>query len=332
MFRNLFKYWTLASLIVALTCAAAWAGAPNSDQGAAPMDQVSGFKGISKVKPTASQVLKVRPESGIISRFGGASGWNPMNWGADCCLPMPAKRQFVAGPRVWFARVSGEARFGPTLTGLDTSVVNFDDHLNFSKSGNTIWSVQVHYQFQPRWGIRYSFTPFQTEATGQPITSFNFGGQTFTAGNMIRSKWERFEHRAGLVFDLKRTQNSVTSVFAEWMFVQDKLTIGGALASETAVTWDDDKNLAILGIEFNKCLKNYRGSTLALNCKGGIAFLDDHIGYDAEAALNYLIPIRQGRFGYVKGGYRYAQLKKDRDRQMFSTTMDGAFVEVGFLF
>jgi hypothetical protein len=100
----------------------------------------------------------------------------------------------------------------------------------------------------------------------------------------------------------------------------------------TPVVMDDTNNVAILGLEFDRCLKNYRGNTLALNGKGGIAFLDDSIGYEAEAALNYLIPIRTGRFGFVKAGYQYAQLKKDRPGRMFGTTMDGPFLQLGLLF
>jgi hypothetical protein len=116
------------------------------------------------------------------------------------------------------------------------------------------------------------------------------------------------------------------------MFVQRRLTISSGMGVTNAATWDENTSLATAGIEFNKCLRNYRGNTLAISLKGSVSFLDDHLGYDAEAALRYIIPIRRGRFGFIKGGYRYAQLKKERDAHLFSTTMDGAFLQVGFLF
>ena len=99
-----------------------------------------------------------------------------------------------------------------------------------------------------------------------------------------------------------------------------------------SATYERHEDVAVTGDEFEKCLKNYRGNTLALSGKGPIAFLNDSIGYNAEAALSYLIPIKTGRFGFVKGGYRYAYLKKDRPARMFNTSLDGPFVEVGFLF
>lgn len=298
-----------------------------------PADPVAAdVKGITKVKPS-SQILKVKPGGfGFSQGLRGISRFNPMNWGLDCCLPAPAKGQFVVDSRFNFMRVNGEVRHGQAMQGVEASVVNFDDHLGMAKTGNTIWSIDAHYQFQPRWGLRYSFMPIDMDGSKLPVTSFRFGGQTYTGGQRVRSKWERYEHKIGVAFDLKRTTNSVTTLLAEWRYIQERLTVGQTTGTATAVTLDDDKSLAFLGLEFNKCLKNYRGSTLAMSCMGGVSFLDDHIGYDAEASLSYLIPIRRGRFGFIKGGYRYAQLKKDKGYETLSTQMDGAFVSVGFLF
>lgn len=327
MLRKLFKYWFIFALLIIPWSAGAQASPETYD----PCSGVEGYKGISKVRPGSSRVLKVRPSSGITAGFDAISRFNPLGWGAECCLPMPAQKQFVAGPRVTFARISGEIRTGADITGLATPMVNFDDHLGLPKSGNTVWQILAHYQIQPRWGIRYSFTPISLESTHTPASSFVLKGINFTSNSTIYSKWERWEHRAGVVFDLSRRTSGVTSLFAEWLYIQDKLAVRDALGT-SSVTWDEDKSLALLGLEFNKCLKNYRGSTLALSAKGGIAFLHDHVGYDAEAALSYLIPVKRGRFGYLKGGYRYATLKKEKDVERFSTTLDGAFVEVGFLF
>jgi len=332
MLRNALKYVFVLMLMVTAFSAAAFAESTQATYD--PCTGASGYKAISKVKPPsapAPTALKVKPW-GLTSRFDALSQYNPVNWWADCCLPMPAKGQFVLEPRVFFARVSGEARRGTDITGVQTATVNFDDHLGFKKSGNAIWSIDALYQIRPRWGIRYSFSPMVLEATNSPVTAFSFAGQTFAAGTPVHSKWERFEHRAGLVFALSRTNYSSTNFFAEWLNVQDRLTIGGAGGTTVPGTMNDTKNMAVTGLEFDKCLKNYRGNTLALSGKGSIAFLNDSIGYDAEAALSYLIPIQKGRFGFVKGGYRYAYLKKDRPARMFNTTLDGPFVQVGFLF
>ncbi|MGB6064960.1 MAG: hypothetical protein WBG50_09130 [Desulfomonilaceae bacterium] len=330
MLRIYLKYLCVLTFILTALSAAAFADSSQTTYD--PCTGASGYKAISKVKPpstSAPTVLKVKPWN-VSSRFRGLSRYNPINWWTGCCLPMPAKGQFIVGPRVFFARLQGSARRGTELTGVQTAVVDFNDHLGFKKNGNAFWSIEAQYQIRPRWAIRYSFSPMQMEATNFPATAFSFGGQTFAAGTPVHSKWERYENRAGLVFTLSKTTYSATNFVMEWLNVQDKLTIGGGTVA--AVGMDNTKNLAYTGLEFEKCLKNYHGNTLALTGKGGIAFLNDAIGYDAEAALSYLIPIKTGRFGFVKGGYRYTYLKKERPNRMFNTTMDGAFVQVGFLF
>ena len=286
-------------------------------------------KRIYKVKPAApAPVWKVKPSLGL----QGLSRYNPFAWGAECYLPTPAPRQFEAGVRVWFPRIQGQISKGGTVfLGGERSVVDFDDHLGLSKSGTPVWSIMAHYQVAPRWGIHYSFSPLMLEATNTANTSFTFMGNTVTAGSIVHSKWERYENRAGLVFDVTRSANSVASVYADWLYIQDKISMRQTLGGINMV-WNDDKSLAVVGLQLNKCLKNFRGNTLALTCKAGVAFLGDHNGYELETGLSYLVPIRQGRFGYLKGGYRFAQLDKDTSSELFKTRMDGAFVEAGFIF
>ena len=260
---------------------------------------------------------KVKPSPAFARGWEGLSQYNPMAWWGDCCLPTPAKGQFWVGPRVTFARIQGKARRGQDLAAFQTSMVDFDDHLNIKKNGNAIWSIEVMYQFRPRWGIRYSFSPILLEGNGTPRTAFSFGSQTFAAGTEFFSKWERYQHRAGLVFNITRSMNSQANLFADWLNIQDRLTIGAAGTIGASATWDDTKNLAEVGLEFDKCLKNYHGNTLALSGKAGVAFLNDSLGYEAEAALSYLIPIKTGRFGFVKGGYSYAKFEEGQTPRGF---------------
>jgi len=328
--------WVFILIITVAVFAAAASGqetAPTYDLSTnAGNDLAPGYQAISKVKAPAPVATKVKPYSGLTSRFDALSRYNPVNWGPDCVLPTPNQGQIMLGPSFWFARFQAEARRGPGLTGMAVSTVDFDDHLGFKKSGNVIWSIDALYQFRPRWGIRYSFTPVTMEATHTPVTSFNFGGNTFNGGSTIRSKFEHYEHRAGLVFHLSRTANALTSFYADWLHTQEKLTIGGVGATTTSVTWDMTRNLAVLGLEFDKCLKNYRGNTLALGAKGGVAFLDDSFGWEAELALSYLMPIKSGRFGFIKSGYRYTNMRSEKQGNLLDTTVDGPFINFGFLF
>jgi hypothetical protein len=335
MFGKCTKYLAILTMLMVICHATASADSTSTTfdpSAGASLDPRSEYRAVTKVRPESPAVSKVRPSQDWTAGFGGLSGFNPVAWGPDCWMPVPAKGQFLVGPRVFFARIDGEARRGMDATGVTSSVVDFDDTLGFKKSGNVIWSIEALYQFRPRWGIEYSFSPLTLEANHVADRSFTFMGQSFTSGTAVHAKWERFQHRFGLVFNVSRTPNSLTKFFADWMYIQDRLTIGSGLGGLSSATWDRTQSAAVLGLEFDKCLKNYRGNTLALRGKGGVAFFDDTVGYEAEAALNYLIPIKTGRFGYVQAGYRWATLKKDRPRSMFSTTMDGPFLEFGFLF
>lgn len=321
------KYWFLF-VIFALTVLAAASTASAADS---LFGFSEGYKGVSKIKPSPTDVLKVKPW-GVSSRFEGLSSLNPATWGLNCFLPTPAKGQFLAGPEIMFGRIQGEARRAATLAGLEPTHVDFDDNLNFSKGGHTVWSINALYQFRPRLALTYSFMPISVEGSGTSVTGFQLGGQSFGAGTSLHSKWERYVHRTGIMVNVSRRSNAATSLFAQWLYMQDRLSIRDTVGTSAGVTWDDDKNLALLGVRFDKCLRNFRGNTLSLNILGGVAFLDDSMGYEAEAGLSYLIPIKTGRFGFVKGGYKYSHLKKESDLEMFGTTLDGAYLQLGFLF
>ncbi len=338
---TLFMLFVLAVTIAAM--AYAESASPQIDAAVgAGIDYTATHKGIAKVKPPSpspvpatATTTKVKPFSGVISGFEGLSRYNPITWGPECVVPIPAKGQFLIGPKVFFARLRGDARKDLVAATPAHGLVDLEDHLGFKRRGHVIWSLEALYQFRPQVGLRYSFTPMTIESSGNARTAFSFGGQNFSSGALVRSKWERFQHRAGILYNLSYTTNSLTSFYADWLHIEDKLVVGGAGTGNTAtapVIWNDSKNLAVLGLEFSKGLRNYRGNTLSLDCKAGIAFLDDTLGYEAEAGLTYLIPIKTGRFGFVKGGYHYMTLKTERSLETLNTSMDGAFVKIGFLF
>lgn len=335
MLRNLVILLFALMFSISTLTGAALAGPASFDQDTGgDQDYAPAAQGVSKVRPSASKPLKVKPY-GFSSTFGSLSGFNPASWGAGSCLPGPAKRQFVVGTSLYFAKLTGEVKSGVAGAGQtvqQASTVDFNDHLGLKKSGNVMWSLDVHYQFRPRWGFKYSFAPVDMDAVHTPQSSFSFMDRSFNATGRIRTKWERQTHRMGLVFNLNRRLSNMANFYVDWVYVQDKLSVGDLGGTATSVTLDDSRSLMGVGVEFQRSLKNYKGNTLAIGCKGGLVFLDNHVGYDAEAGLSYLIPIKRGRFGFLKGGYKYAHLKKDKDAELFSTTTDGAFIQVGFIF
>jgi hypothetical protein len=336
MLRPCIKCFLLITVALALAAVAyAESDQDNFDNASGPrLDYSTAYKTVSKVKTTGPSPTpaKVKPFSWPISGFEGISRYNPVSWGPDCSLPVPAKGQFLLGPKVFFANLRGEARRDMHFAGTPPAVVDFEENLGLKSSGNMIWSVDALYQFRPNMALRYSFSPMSMKATTNTRTGFTFGGLSIASGSQVRSKWDRYEHRAGLLLNLSHTPNSLTSFYADWLHIEDRLYVNYTGATANPVIWNDNKNLAVLGLEFSKCLRNYKGNTVALEGKAGVAFLNDNLGYEGEAGLTYLIPIKSGRFGFLKGGYKYSHLRKERDAEVFGTTMNGAFFKIGFLF
>ncbi|MGO9570164.1 MAG: hypothetical protein ACLP5H_21755 [Desulfomonilaceae bacterium] len=62
-------------------------------------------------------------------------------------------------------------------------------------------------------------------------------------------------------------------------------------------------------------------------------FATDAHGSDVSTGLKYSVPMNSGRWGYVKGDYRYLTYKQNYgDARMVDTAMDGGFLQMGFVF
>ncbi|MBM3301219.1 MAG: hypothetical protein FJY85_14850, partial [Deltaproteobacteria bacterium] len=120
---------------------------------------------------------------------------------------------------------------------------------------------------------------------------------------------------------------------AGWVHVDDKITLGCWACWNWANVFTKSIDAMITGLEFQRCLKTAaNGGTFSFDHKANVIFLDDVEGYDLEAAARYSVPLNCGRWGYVKGGYRFVQLKKSQSDLLLSTTLEGGFVEGGFIF
>ncbi|MEW6406167.1 MAG: hypothetical protein AB1649_30650, partial [Chloroflexota bacterium] len=87
------------------------------------------------------------------------------------------------------------------------------------------------------------------------------------------------------------------------------------------------------GVDLKKCIRTMcNGGTLSCDSRAGISYLDGAIGLDVQAALRYSVPMNCGRWGYVRGGYRYLSINEDRDDLKTETNLQGGFVEFGLIF
>jgi len=284
-------------------------------------------KAIQKVK--VKEIVKCRPPA-----EGSAAGMMPYGLFSDCVLPMTRPRGWEFAAEALYARTKGKARLtrgalGYTPFGTDDVDLNADigipDH-------NVVPSFSATYRFRPQWALRYSIMPFAIEGTSQPSRSFNWGITTHGFASNTRSKWERLYQRIGLVYDPILTYSTRVSVFGEYVRFNEKLTVIQVGCCGDSL--NNDLNMGMAGLELEKCLKTSRQcNTLSLECRAGIAFGDDGFGSDLSTGLKYSIPMNNGRWGFIKGGYRYLTFnKKYSDAKLIDTAMDGGFLQMGVVF
>lgn len=292
-------------------------------------EKVPARAAVSKVKPEGKKIMKVKPPD----YFKPISRYLPFDFGTGGYLPTPRKGQPQISARVIFAQIEGTAhRMLPTVPVFDVPV-EFERDLGFEEY-YPIFSVTAQYQLLRRWGLRYTFTPIDISETTELDRSFTYLGQTFNLGSRIHTRWERYDHRTGLVFNIIRKPNSLVSVYGDWLHSQVTLTVRDPTVAAVLGTarYDNDRDLAVVGLELERCLTNFGASTIGLKCKGGVAFLDNHMGYEAEAALSYALRMSSRSYGFLRGGYRYAKLEREENNVKSGLTIDGAFLEVALLF
>jgi hypothetical protein len=345
MFRRKPDSLLVCLIFIAMLCAAnahAWTAVQAAFVGSEPQmaaapppgqtPEVAGQKKpITKVKPPQT-IVKVRPPETWVTALRPTLDFMP-----DCVLPITRPTGWEMSADAMFARTRGKARLVRGLYGGYYGMAGYTDDVDFNSDLGipehaVIPSFAISYRFQPQWSVRYSIMPFSLEGTTQPSRAFTFGTTNLNWGVSVKGKWERLYQRIGLAYDPIRTPGSRLSVFGDYVRINERLSVVQIGCCGDAL--DNDLNMGMAGIEFEKCLKTTRSSgTLSLECKAGVAFADEAFGSDLSSGLKYSIPLNNGRWGFVKGGYRYVTYKKKySDLKMMDTAMDGGFLQMGIVF
>jgi len=281
-------------------------------------------KKIAKVRP----IQKVRPPSRADEVLGATL--------SGCILPVTRVRGWELGAEALFARAKGKVRFargtyGFVGTAFDDVDLNADMGL---PDHQTVGSFSVRYRFRPNWSIRYAIMPMEINGSGNTGRSFTFGNTMYNAGSNSRVKWERLYHRVGLVYDPIRTNRAKVSLFADYVRLDEKLSLSQTGAGFGGDTFDHSLNMGMAGLEFERCLRTGKYcNTLSMECKAGVAFLDEAFGSDVATGLKYSIHMGSGRWGYLAGGYRFVTFKKGySDAVRIDTALEGGYLKMGFVF
>jgi len=284
-------------------------------------------KPIRKVK--VKEIVKCKPPA---EAYAGMQ--LPYGLFSDCVLPMTRPRGWQLDAEALFARTRGKGRLlrgtlGLVTFGTDDVDLNSDmgipDH-------NIVGTFSATYRFKPQWAVRYSIMPFAIEGSTQASRTYNWGNTSHGTATNTRSKWERLYQRLGLVYDPIRTYSTRVSIFGDYVRLNEKLTLIQVGCCGDSL--DNDLNMGMAGLEIEKCLKTSRQcNTLSVECRAGVAFGDEGFGSDLSTGLKYSIALNNGRWGFIKGGYRYLTFKKKySEAKMIDTAMDGGFVQMGFVF
>lgn len=287
--------------------------------------------------PRAKEIYKVKPRP-IVKCKPAEGAYRPGTVldrvGPVCVLPVTPPKGWELSAEALYVRSKGHVRFvrgNYAWTSDYMRDVDLNSDLGLPEH-QWLGSFSASYRFNPRWSLRYSILPMVMDSSGTTNSTFAFGNNTHTSGTTVRSKWERLYHRMGIVYDPIRTISSRVSLFGDYVRINDKLSViqPGCCGD----VMDNEFNMAMAGIEFEKCLKTGRFcNTLSIECKAGVAFGDDGVGADMATGLKYSIPMSSGRWGYVKGGYRFMTFKKkSSDVRLVDTAMEGGFVQMGFVF
>ena len=295
-----------------------------------PSAQSAEVKGVTKVKP--KPIVKCRPAE-VSTVATDLYGLAPA-----CILPMAPERGWEMDVEALFARTKGKVRYvrgtyGYGYYGYGTVPdVDLNSNLGIPEHA-VVGSFSARYHFRPRWSVRYSIMPMTMEATSQPTGTFTFGTtQSFGVGQNVKVKWERLQQNIGLAYDTIRTPTSKVTVFGEYVRINERL--GAYQIGCCGDAFDNDLNMVMAGLEMERCLRTSRlCNTLSCECKVGFACGDDAFGADISTALRYSIPLKAGRWGFIKGGYRYMTFnKKYSDFKLMDMAMEGGFVQMGFVF
>ncbi|AFM24966.1 hypothetical protein [Desulfomonile tiedjei] len=328
-------------LVIAFVALSAHAGNPTqpsfqADGGVALVTSATSHASGSQI--ASKQIVKCRPaiEQHLAARlFDRHSSSATSEHGLECALLEHPTKGWELGGDVFFARTKGKVRFSRGMTGgyygLDDVDLNADMGLD---DHGAMGSFMAMYKFKSKWALRYSVMPMMMMGSGQPGKSFVFGNSQYTTGQRVNIEWERLEQRLGLVYDAVHTHSSRISLFGDYVRINDRIKLMQMQMGMGGDVMDNDLNMAMAGLEFEKCLKSTRTkAVLSLACKASGAFLDDAVGGEAETALKYSIPMNNGRWGFVKGGYRYVTYKKKSDdARVFDMAMEGGFLQMGLVF
>jgi hypothetical protein len=255
-----------------------------------------------------------------------------------CYLPAPRMGQWEFSAQALFARTKGTIawpRYSIYLSWYANREMDLNNDLGLNEH-DVLVDFTARYQFRPNWAIQYSVLGKEFNGGTQYGNNYNygyFGNLLLSYGQQIQSKWTHGYQRAQLVYDAVKTCNTSVSVLGGWVHADDRIDVLCVYCGPWINTFSKGTDAATVGLQYQRCIKTAaNGGTFSFDHKASAIFLDNVEGYDLQAGARYSIPLNCGRAGYVKGGYRLVTLNKSQSDFLYKNSLEGGFMEFGFIF
>jgi hypothetical protein len=232
-------------------------------------------------------------------------------------LPCEALAAVRVEGRYWFSEIDPEINI--TEGGLAGTDIDLVDDLGFDDSEN-FWEGRISLGLG-KHKIRYGFIPMEWDGEKTLAADINFAGTTYAATTFVTSVLAIDYHRLGYEYDFFKVLGNYAGVIVEAKYFDMEAELR---SSSTRERESVKVALPAIGVGFGLKLPlaGLKGEVTGVGA-GTIGRL-----VDAEAALT-VIP---APFVTLSGGYRFLELKADKDDTEVDFTLDGPFatLSIGF--
>ncbi len=216
--------------------------------------------------------------------------------------------------RYWFTDLSGTVT--SSMAGLPGTELNLSKDLGV-KGSKGFPEVRVGFNFFSN-RIRYAFVPMKWSGSTTISQTFNFNGQSFSAGDRISSEMRAYYHRLGYEYDFIDTLGNRLGTIVELKYFDVEATVND---STTGIKKSKSIGLPVptIGIAGRVSLPimfSFGGEVTGISL-GSTAYV-----LDGEASVDY----KPVPFVSVTGGYRALILHLDHSNSRANVTVKGPFV------
>ena len=288
------------------------------------------------IPPVAWPVQASASGSSFTGTCGPASSSGP-GLGYSPCVPMLPRigmKQFQIEARLWYASLnSSTVQWGTIPGGFVGTELDLNTNLGLRRH-EYVGEYIARCQFRCNWGVRYTFLPIRYRDNFTNLTPFWYGNLLWPFGQML-TQWDRNIHTWELVYSWFQAPHAVSSVFAGYRLVDDKLNVSYPLLAGVGFTRlrSEDAHLATAGISLDKVITRLGGcATASMHCQWSIQFLESYLGWDGYAVGRVSVPMGARRFGYMEAGWKWLVLQRSQPSNIDKTSLDGVIASAGLVF